>query len=338
MQQLNIFLICLLSFCLTSFLVIGQNVKVQVVNTDPRGIIVQGESAILHIGLSQAKNNYIIYAKINGKIVYRLKNRKPESRFSYYPSTAKTGKYSFNLQVQYIAQGVLKNARLVYNYEVIKSTRTLARRFFLGYPNKIPCYRKGGRKLKVTFRGDTSQLKIYKDAKYIYLVPLEEKTYQLDIYHQGKKIDQLKFEVMTLPSPQVKLLNAKDSTAHTGDCVSRVLVTLQENPEALFLLDSIPRQLSVDVIELTHLDAQRSSWRSCKIRGNSFSAYDFLNYECTPGHYIDVKALKVSQIIPGQSKRITSTTGRVSVFRVGNVPNKIPLYAPVLRWVSYRIK
>ena len=57
MQQLNIFLICLLSFCLTSFLVIGQNVKVQVINTDPRGIIVQGESAILHIGLSQAKNN-----------------------------------------------------------------------------------------------------------------------------------------------------------------------------------------------------------------------------------------------------------------------------------------
>lgn len=242
-------------FCVLVFPVSSQSItpRVFVKNLDSRNYLTQGEKTVFRICLYPAKRSYIIQAKVNGQLVYKLNTQKPNSQFYHYIKAKQVGRHKLTIEIKYIAQKVLRKVRCHYTYEVKALDKTLCKRFFKNYPNPVPVYRNAqGQALAVQFKGDTAQVKIYPRAKHIYIVPRKTQKHVLQVAYQGKVIDQIKFQVTQLPSPQLLLLNASDSTLLKRNGKSTMLVSLKETPEALFLLDSIPRKFSVESIEVTH--------------------------------------------------------------------------------------
>lgn len=335
----------LLSICLLCWLVFparGQSVapKIFVKNLDPRGYLTKGEKTALRIFLSSTKKSYLIQAKINGQLVYRLNAKKPTNRFYHYIKAKQVGQHKLAIELKYVTQKVLKKASSEYTYEVKAPAKTLFKRFFRDYPNAIPVYRNAqGQVLPVQFKGDTAQVKIYPRAKNIYIIPRKTQKHVLTVYHRGKVIDQIRFQVTQLPAPQIQLLNASDSTSLQRNGTSTVLVSLKETPTTLFLLDSIPRKFSVESIEVTHQHKHKDCIigdGSVRIQNNIYK----LRFPSTIRNgkpiicrqkrdLILVKALEVYQIISPKNRPVPSLNGRKATFRVALPQLKIPLSNPV---------
>jgi len=266
-------------FCLiylSASFAIGQTTTIKVHNPDIRKYTFIGEKMILQASLSPAKGRYIIRASANGKRVYQLNPQKPTTQFYFYQTASKVGKHPVTIEIECMMQGTLKTIRRTYTYEVKTPQKNLFRRFFLNYPNEIPAYRNaGGKPIKVQFRGDTNQVKIYQGVHKIYLIPYQATAHVLEVYHKGRKIDQIQFQVMALPPPNIQLSYVRDSTRLTFDKndSAQVLITLKESPVSLHLLNGASRQLLVEGFELTYFGRAftgKHATRSVKMQGHIY--------------------------------------------------------------------
>ncbi|OJJ20029.1 hypothetical protein BKI52_16270 [marine bacterium AO1-C] len=345
----------LFSFCLiylSVYLAIGQTTTIKVNNPDTRKYTLVGEKMVLYASLSPTKGHYIIRALVNGKQVYKLNSRQPKTQFEFYPTTSKVGKHAVILEVTYMAMGSMKNLKHSYTYEVKAPNKNLFRRFFINYPNEIPVYHDArGRPIKVQFKGDTSQVKIYQGVRKIYVVPSQSKAQVLAVYYKGRKIDQIKFQAMQLPAPRIQLLHAKDSTKCRRDCSSEVLVNLNELSLAFYLLSGASRKLLIKEIEITHQNSKpRSIYGGSSLRihnnryiltnvtgksiksetfteqnGNRVKIKEQMMPACQSGDLVTVKATKASQLFTFQPLR--SKKKKIIEIPLSNID-----------WLQYRVK
>ena len=320
-----------LTFCLiylSASIAIGQTTTIKIRPLDVRKYTLTGEKIVLQASLFPADNRYIIKASVDGKLAYKLNPQKPTTFFHFYPSVTTPGRHQVTFSIQYAHQSVLKTVHKTYTYEVKTPQKNLFRRFFLHYPNEVPAYRNAkGKPIKVQFSGDTSQVKIYQGRQKIYLIPHQAKAHVLEVYHKGRKIDQIQFQAMVLPPPDIKLLYARDSTRLTFDKndSSWVLVTLQESPPALHLLNGVPRKLLVKRFETTYFGRAftgKFPTLSIRIVGNRYRFNQVLSLPSKtyqsgrlikvtkpqPGDLIYIKVLKASQLFLLPS--VTSLKGK----------------------------
>lgn len=177
-------------------------------DSDQRGYMLPNEWLNLKMSVYPAKGVHIIAATINEKPIYLPKQKTHRTNLSTWQKMTKMGKTEVFVSVEYMYKGSKKKLYKRYETKVVKPDSNRARQVFLGIRHAtLAPTNSAGMPIKAQYRSNSPHLKVHQNAHTLYVIAYKPGKHQVDVYYQGRKIDQLLFVTKALPPPKIYLMD-----------------------------------------------------------------------------------------------------------------------------------
>ena len=178
--------------------------RLLVINPDKRGYVIKGEMLTLHFSFFRAKQAYFTGIKINGRRTSLNTYGFPIKKYTHRQKITQVGNIDVPIRIKYIYKGAERIFNRIYTIKASHHDSTNIRNIYLHHAHMVPAYKNSrGEPMKVHFKGDTKDLEVHQNAGTLYVTSQKVKVSTLEVFYQGKKMDQRTFKTIAYPPPKV---------------------------------------------------------------------------------------------------------------------------------------
>lgn len=177
-------------------------------NLDKRGYMLPNEWLNLKISVYPTKGVHITAVRVNNKPMYLPRRNTPRTKLSNWQKITKTGKVAIPVYIEYIYKRTKKKLYGEYTLKVVQPDSSHAKQIFLGVRHtQLAVTNSAGAPIKAQYCSNSPHLKIHQNRHTLYVTAYQAGKYQVGVYYQGHKINQLLFVTKALPPPKIYIMD-----------------------------------------------------------------------------------------------------------------------------------